>query len=408
MCETKQQKQSDVISLISSDEEKQEDSVMLTPKPPSPLTQTTQPVQTIKKKREKGFYFAVSSTTGRIFVYDNNKCFLGVNVSREEISDAKDLRQPLSDSQCLKEVREFLEAWDNLKAFERKRICGVVSRPPFSIPTQTMFRNQKKISYQRYDRNRKDSVKTCQYCQKALKESSEMKRVATWESFFCSYDCYKSRRIRAGHDIRETLFELERGVCQICHVDAHDMFRRVHVLTSTSERRRFLSTHWPAFQTQTKAKIFNDPKEGDFWQADHIIPVVEGGGTCDISNLRTLCTPCHEKETSKLMFRKKFSRAAKGCGDIRTCLLQSSQQNLKKRKKISSDDEVLICFDDDDDDDDLVPIPKPTKRKRMTMARKDVVICFSSSDDSDDEDDEEDGVGEEETISFLGGVFARK
>jgi hypothetical protein len=31
-----------------------------------------------------------------------------------------------------------------------------------------------------------------------------------------------------------------------------------------------------------------DPKEGDFWQADHIVPVAEGGGECDLSNYRTL------------------------------------------------------------------------------------------------------------------------
>lgn len=42
------------------------------------------------------------------------------------------------------------------------------------------------------------------------------------------------------------------------------------------------------------------PKAGDFWQADHINPVCEGGGECDLDNYRTLCTICHEKETKKL------------------------------------------------------------------------------------------------------------
>eukprot|EP00976_Prorocentrum_cordatum_P075602 1181956-Prorocentrum_minimum.AAC.10 len=31
-----------------------------------------------------------------------------------------------------------------------------------------------------------------------------------------------------------------------------------------------------------------EPKEGDFWQADHIVPVAEGGGECDLNNYRTL------------------------------------------------------------------------------------------------------------------------
>ena len=34
--------------------------------------------------------------------------------------------------------------------------------------------------------------------------------------------------------------------------------------------------------------------EGNAWQADHITPVYKGGGLCDIDNLRTLCTLCHQ------------------------------------------------------------------------------------------------------------------
>ena len=31
----------------------------------------------------------------------------------------------------------------------------------------------------------------------------------------------------------------------------------------------------------------------ELWQADHIIPVAEGGGLCGLENMRTLCTFCH-------------------------------------------------------------------------------------------------------------------
>jgi 5-methylcytosine-specific restriction protein A len=31
------------------------------------------------------------------------------------------------------------------------------------------------------------------------------------------------------------------------------------------------------------------------WDADHILPVVEGGGECDLTNLRTLCLKCHRQ-----------------------------------------------------------------------------------------------------------------
>lgn len=36
------------------------------------------------------------------------------------------------------------------------------------------------------------------------------------------------------------------------------------------------------------------------WDADHIIPVVKGGGGCGLENYRTLCQPCHKTATAKL------------------------------------------------------------------------------------------------------------
>ena len=47
---------------------------------------------------------------------------------------------------------------------------------------------------------------------------------------------------------------------------------------------------------------------GHLWQADHITPVIEGGGECGIENYRTLCTPCHKKETAELARRQAEKR----------------------------------------------------------------------------------------------------
>ena len=55
--------------------------------------------------------------------------------------------------------------------------------------------------------------------------------------------------------------------------------------------------YWLLLQSQEVAQphfLFHCKRqEGDFWQADHIVPVAEGGGECSLANLRTLCTPCH-------------------------------------------------------------------------------------------------------------------
>jgi len=45
-----------------------------------------------------------------------------------------------------------------------------------------------------------------------------------------------------------------------------------------------------------------------WWDADHIKPVVEGGGLCGLDNYRTLCVPCHKKETAELAARRAKQR----------------------------------------------------------------------------------------------------
>jgi hypothetical protein len=44
------------------------------------------------------------------------------------------------------------------------------------------------------------------------------------------------------------------------------------------------------------------------WDADHIRPVAEGGGQCDLDNLRTLCLLCHREATSRLRLRLSHAR----------------------------------------------------------------------------------------------------
>lgn len=43
--------------------------------------------------------------------------------------------------------------------------------------------------------------------------------------------------------------------------------------------------------------------EGQFWEADHITPVAEGGGRSGVLNYRTLCVSCHRQATAALAKR---------------------------------------------------------------------------------------------------------
>jgi hypothetical protein len=47
---------------------------------------------------------------------------------------------------------------------------------------------------------------------------------------------------------------------------------------------------------------------GDFWHADHILEVVEGGGCCGLENTQTLCVPCHKRKTAALAARRAERR----------------------------------------------------------------------------------------------------
>lgn len=44
------------------------------------------------------------------------------------------------------------------------------------------------------------------------------------------------------------------------------------------------------------------------WDADHIVPVVKGGGGCGLENYRTLCVPCHKDVTRQLAAERAAER----------------------------------------------------------------------------------------------------
>jgi hypothetical protein len=56
------------------------------------------------------------------------------------------------------------------------------------------------------------------------------------------------------------------------------------------------------------------------WEADHIVPVVEGGGECDLSNLRTLCLRCHRMATLGLRLRRAEARQLARSRSARHCV----------------------------------------------------------------------------------------
>jgi 5-methylcytosine-specific restriction enzyme A len=125
---------------------------------------------------------------------------------------------------------------------------------------------------------------------------------------FCSVVCVEQWKIKSDPGfVRKKVYERDRGVCGLCGVDTMLAFRR--------QPKEFPGSAYASVRGGWRGT-------GSFWQADHITPVCEGGGECDLSNLRTLCTACHRAETAALAKRRAKEKRAPNfelcsqCGEV--------------------------------------------------------------------------------------------
>lgn len=110
---------------------------------------------------------------------------------------------------------------------------------------------------------------------------------------FCSAWCVEQWRLRTDPSyLRERVFERDRGICAGCGTDTVAAWN--HLKRQRGARRTLLLREW-GLKTVSRRSL---------WDADHIVPVAEGGGECDLDNLRTLCLRCHRQATAALRKRR--------------------------------------------------------------------------------------------------------
>lgn len=135
--------------------------------------------------------------------------------------------------------------------------------------------------------------------------------------------------------IRRAVERRDRAICAECGVDC-DLERRIQ--NQTTELWRWLARReaerlmalgelpscygsgmaksWSECYDWANRWVAEDTKKagwattGHTWEADHIIPVVEGGGLCGLDNYRTLCIACHHKASAALARRRAEARRA--------------------------------------------------------------------------------------------------
>lgn len=175
----------------------------------------------------------------------------------------------------------------------------------------------------------------CAYCAGDLSAAS---RVAGVISTYCSKECAEEGRLKRGGmyastRIRAQVFALEGGVCRLCGIDAHALYTRVASLTPAERLNAMCNVNWKLPKTSKALdRLLQNPKEGDFWQADHITAVAEGGGGCDLENLRTLCVPCHTQETERLRGRLKLAGPSSSQEDSKSFGRQTDIRSLFAKK----------------------------------------------------------------------------
>jgi 5-methylcytosine-specific restriction enzyme A len=117
---------------------------------------------------------------------------------------------------------------------------------------------------------------------------------------FCSDYCVHQWRLRTDPGyLRDQVFARDRGICAVCAIDTIAAY---NALKRARGPARAAGLHLYGMKSITTRR--------SLWDADHIRPVAEGGGQCDLDNLRTLCLLCHREATARLRERLRLARAS--------------------------------------------------------------------------------------------------
>ena len=111
--------------------------------------------------------------------------------------------------------------------------------------------------------------------------------------------------------LRKSVLDRDAGVCGLCGRNCVELEARIKAWLGVppySEEFPIKKAYMAKCRLLARLGISDGsswrPTIRSLWQADHILPVCEGGGECGLENLRTLCSPCHKKETKALAKRR--------------------------------------------------------------------------------------------------------
>lgn len=109
---------------------------------------------------------------------------------------------------------------------------------------------------------------------------------------------------------RKLVFARDGGVCAKCGVNTMMLAAAFNTMQRASPG--WCKATEPLVVTAVEAIGYaaRDLTRLSLWEADHVVPVVEGGGEAGLDGLRTLCLACHRVETAALAKRRAARRKA--------------------------------------------------------------------------------------------------
>lgn len=153
---------------------------------------------------------------------------------------------------------------------------------------------------------------TCTWCGVVI--GSKLKG-RTW----CGDRCVTAFQSRCcPNTARKLVIKRDGGVCRRCGRDTREAEHSAKVLgliAHPSHRHGETQAEYEERKETREAALFNLGFARGVWrEVDHVLPVTEYGGLCDISQLQLLCGTCHLAETNALAERLKKARAAARAG----------------------------------------------------------------------------------------------
>ena len=315
--------------------------------------------------------FEVSEHTGRCFLYRGGAyCGQSLMLPELELLAAADggeegeagLPPALRSPAALRQARRFAREWAALRPVTQRALCSAPLRPPLARAAAAAAATAKRPrapaegaddggSRQRYStmerflapppgaegdaaggvrewagaggavvrqRFAPDGSPLCLHCGEAYSDAAR----AMTGSQCCGEECAAALRVLTQSGAaRRQLRALERGVCALCRLDTLALGAKLSAMPGPRERARRLVAAGGGERRAAAAAESLPVQEGLLWQADHAAPVAEGGGEADLTAYRTLCDPCHLRETAKLrqrLAKAPLAAAARGAADIRT------------------------------------------------------------------------------------------